>query len=285
MKNVAVLITCHNRREKTLECLKALLLADLPEGYHIAVFLVDDGSTDGTGEAVQSEFPQVNIIQGDGNLYWAGGMRLAWKEALQHSYEAYILLNDDTILSSQAINLLIETHNYALEKFHQGGIYVGSTHDPETKEFTYGGHKLLKRIASRSSPVKPEVGIIKSCDFANGNILLVSENVVESMGILSDQFTHSVADFDYTLNAKKKGFPVLICSDYCGACTDDHGKNWLPNNHSIFERINYLRSPKHLAYHEYLLYIKHHFPFYYPVAFLKLWTKTLFPAIWDNFKK
>jgi len=285
MKKIAVLITCHNRIEKTLSCLKYLFEADLPVGYHFSVFLVDDGSTDGTGEAVKNKFPQVNIIQGSGSLYWAGGMRLAWTEVLKQNYDAYLLLNDDTILYTHAIDLLIDAHTFALEKFNQGGIYIGSTKDPVTKEFTYGGHKLLSKISSRSQPVKPQAGIIQLCDFANGNILFVSNNVVKSVGILSDKFTHSVADFDYTLTARKKGFPLLVCSEYCGACLDDHGKNWLPNNHSIFERINYLRSPKHLAYHEYLLYIKHHFPFYYPVAFLKLWTKTLFPAIWDNFKK
>ena len=285
MKNISVLITCHNRREKTLTCLKSLFLAYLPEGYHISVFLVDDGSTDGTGEAVKNKFPRVNVSQGNGNLFWAGGMRLAWQEASKFNYDSYLLLNDDTILYSHAINLLIDAHTYALEKFNQGGIYVGSTKDPVTKEFTYGGHKLLSKISSRSQPVKPQAGIIKSCDFANGNILLVSNNVFGSIGILSDKFTHSVADYDYTLTATKKGIPLLVCSDYCGACADDHGKNWLPGSYPVSERIKYLRSPKQLAYREYLFYIKRHFPFYWPISFLTLWAKTLFPQIWDKFKK
>ena len=285
MKRIAVLITCYNRQEKTMTCLKSLLAADLSADYHLSVFLVDDGSTDGTGETVKKKIPQVNVIQGNGNLFWAGGMRLAWKEALKEHFDFYFLLNDDTILYPNAINLLIDAHTYALEKFNQGGIYVGSTNDPETKEFTYGGHKLLSKISSRSQPVKPQAEIIQSCDFANANILLVSNNVVESIGILSDKFTHSVADYDYTLTASRKGFPLLVCSDYCGVCVDEHGKNWLPGNYPVSERIKYLRSPKHLAYKEYLFYIKHHFPFYYPIAFLKLWAKTLFPSIWDNFKK
>ena len=183
------------------------------------------------------------------------------------------------------LNLLIEAHNYALEKFNQGGIYVGSTNDPITKKFSYGGHKLLSRISIKSQPVKPQNNIIQSCDLANANILLVSHNVVDSIGILSDKFTHSIADFDYTLTAKKKGIPLLVCSDYCGFCIDDHGKNWLPSKYSVFDRIKYLRSPKQLAYKEYLLFIKRHFRFYYPVAFLKLWAKTLFPFMWDIFKK
>ncbi len=285
MKKITVLITCHNRKEKTVTCLKALFAADLPAEYRLSFFLVDDGSTDGTSEAIKKNFPEVNVIEGNGNLFWAGGMRLAWTEALKHNFDFYLLLNDDTLLYPNAINLLIEAHNFAIEKFNKGGIYVGSTNDPEIKEFTYGGHKLLNGISSRSQPVKPEAGNFRSCDFANANILLVSNNVVESIGILSDKFTHSVADYDYTLTAKKKGIPLLVCPDYCGTCSDEHGKNWLPGNYPISERIKYLRSPKHLAYHEYLFFIRRHFPFYYPAAFLKLWAKTLFPSIWDNFKR
>jgi GT2 family glycosyltransferase len=262
-----------------------LFEADLPENYEIEVFLVDDGSTDGSGEDVKKEFPQVNIIKGNGNLFWAGGMRLAWQEALKEDLDFYLLLNDDTILYPHALNLLMAAHNYAMEKFHQGGIYVGSTNDPKTKEFTYGGHKLLNRISVKSKAIKPQDNMIQTCDFANANIMLVSKNIVESIGILSNKFTHLLADYDYTLTANKKGFPILVCSDYCGTCADDHDKNWLSGNYSVSERMKYLFNSKHLAYHEYLYYIKRHFPLYLPIAFAKLWAKTLFPAIWDNLKK
>ncbi len=46
-------------------------------------FLVDDGCTDSTAQAVDKEYPQVKILQGDGNLFWGGGMRMAWDEALK----------------------------------------------------------------------------------------------------------------------------------------------------------------------------------------------------------
>ena len=64
---IAVLITCHNRREKTIACLQFLYNCDLPENHELEVFLVDDGSIDGTGEAVKNNFQQVNVIEGNGN--------------------------------------------------------------------------------------------------------------------------------------------------------------------------------------------------------------------------
>ena len=77
---IAILMTCHNRRETTLRCLRGL-------PSDVEVYLVDDGSTDGTDEAVKATFPKVNVIRGTGNLYWAKGMELAWKTCLQHEVE------------------------------------------------------------------------------------------------------------------------------------------------------------------------------------------------------
>ena len=47
-KTIAVLLTCHNRKVKTISCLKSLYEATLPKGFSLEIFLVDDGSVDGT---------------------------------------------------------------------------------------------------------------------------------------------------------------------------------------------------------------------------------------------
>lgn len=64
---IAVLLTCFNRKNKTLACLKSLF-GIIPNCH---VYLVDDKSTDGTSEAIKQNFPQVKIIKGDGNLFGA----------------------------------------------------------------------------------------------------------------------------------------------------------------------------------------------------------------------
>jgi len=284
MNRISVLLTCHNRKDKTLSCLTSLYNCIIPAGYTFDVYLVDDASTDGTADAVKEKFLQVKILHGSGNLFWAGGMRLAWSEALKQNYDGYLLLNDDTILYPIALIELLNAHNYSLENYKKRGIYVGTTNDPDTNEYTYGGQKIVNRITGKSIVVKPQNEMIQPCDIANGNILYVSKNVIETIGILSDKFTHLLADFDYTLTASKQDIPVLVCADYCGVCVNDHAKNWISKDYSLSERIKYLKNPKHLAYNEYLFYIWRHFPLYWPTSFLKLWAKTLFPSIWDKFK-
>jgi len=66
---IAVLMTCHNRKATTLKCLGGLTEHALPSGYRLAIYLVDDGSTDGTADAIASEYPDVHLIRADGSLF------------------------------------------------------------------------------------------------------------------------------------------------------------------------------------------------------------------------
>ena len=111
--NIAVLMTCHNRCETTLGCLARLHSAfDAAADCLFKVFLVDDGSTDGTADAVRKSFPSVNIIEGDGNLYWAKGMNLAWRKSIaEDDWDAYLWLNDDTVLGKDSIVQMMAADN------------------------------------------------------------------------------------------------------------------------------------------------------------------------------
>ena len=105
-KKIAILYTSHNRREKTILSLASLWQSTRElrsQGLYIAIYLTDDGSTDGTTESIRSQFPFVKIINGSGTLYWAEGMRRSWTEALKQDYDAYLLLNDDVELYSDSV--------------------------------------------------------------------------------------------------------------------------------------------------------------------------------------
>jgi len=94
--SIGVVITCHNRKEKTIASLKKLINQDDIDTLDVKIYLVDDGSTDGTSEAIKNNFPQVNIIKGDGTLFWNGGMRGAFSKAMENGHDYYLWLNDDT---------------------------------------------------------------------------------------------------------------------------------------------------------------------------------------------
>jgi GT2 family glycosyltransferase len=279
---IAVLLATFNRKLQTLSCLERVYAQHLPVGTELSIFMTDDDSSDGTAEAVSECYPEVNLFKGTGNLFWAGGMRNSWKEALKVNPDYFLLLNDDTLLVDNAIDKLL---SYYDSHGHQpSAITIGSTFDVTRNEISYGGRKLYNQNKIPSYPVFSETGYLE-CDLANANIMLVPKEIVQRLGMLSDRYTHSIADFDYTLTAKKAGFNNIVVPGVLGNCIDDHGNNWKSSKISLRDRIRYLKSPKGLAYHEYLGFIKLHFPFHVPEAFIKLWMKTLFPVFWDRFKK
>jgi GT2 family glycosyltransferase len=289
MKKIAVLLTCYNRIEKTLNCLNSFYnsINKLALNITFDIYMVDDGSTDGTSKEISKEFPEIYLIKGSGDLYWAGGMRLAWETALkkEQGYDSFLLLNDDVILTESFFADILSTHEYCLDNFNQSGIYVSSTKDMVNSKVSYGGRLIThKGIKIRSKRIFPsEIPIL--CSMANANILMVTMTVVKAIGILDKKFIHRFADYDYTLNASKHGIPVLVCPGYGGLCDNDHSKTWLSSNSSLKERAEYLYSPLGLAYKEQLFYLRKNFKFQLPYYFLMLWLKTIFPFIWDKFKK
>lgn len=284
-KSMAVLLTCHNRKAKTIACLSSLFKASIPSEYLLDIFLTDDGSTDGTNDSIKELFPQVRVIQGSGNLFWAGGMRLAWETAIQKKeYDVYLLINDDVVLCADFFQCLLESEAYSLEQIGKAGIYSGATINEKNGRITYGGSRVKDKKLLVSMQMLEPKEYPQRCEITNANILWISKDVVNEIGIFDDRFTHGIADYDYSLQANKKGFPVFLAPKVGGICADDHGKNWRDNRYSLKERIAYLKSPKGLAYDEYLYYIRKHFPMFLPYSFVMLWAKTLFPYFWNRFK-
>lgn len=280
---IAILLTTFNRKQKTLSCLRNLNRQKLPSGAQADIFITDDNSSDGTAESVAFHFPEVHLLKGTGSLFWAGGMRNSWNAALPGNYDYYLLLNDDTLLKDDAINTMLQYNMQAIADNRLPAICVGSTCDHEGN-ITYGGKALTSKYSLQGKFIFSE-DEFQPCDLGNANIMLVPALAVERIGILSSAFTHGIADYDYTLKAKKAGIEVLVAPGFLGTCIHDHDKNWKSTKVRLKERIAFLKSPKGLAYSEYLGFIRYHFPFSYPAAFSKLWLKTLFPVLWDTFKK
>lgn len=284
MERIAILITCYNRKDKTLKCLSEIYANYNKNLYSFEIFIVDGGSSDNTPSFIKEKFPEVHLKICNG-LFWAEGMREAWKLSETYGiFDYFLLLNDDTNLYPIAIDELIKADKYSLETKGKSGIYVGSTCDPETKKYTYGGIKL-KQWGKRAGTILVPNGTYQQCDLANANILMISRTVYNVLGSFSNEYTHGIADFDYSLSAVKAGFPVWVLPFYCGECQNDHGPSWLPQGSTLKQRIKYLYSPKGLAYKQQLHYIRKFFPSEYNEMKIKLWLKTLFPFIWTYLKK
>ena len=285
MPQIAVLLTCFNRKANTLAALNSLFKAhDLVKNtIDITVYLTDDNSTDGTGESIRKDFPQIKILEGNGELYWAGGMRKAWKLALKNNYDSYLLLNDDTEVFENLFEELNSVHEYSINKYQRSGIYIGSTLNPKTNKISYGGSVYTSTLLSKFELVAPNQIEPQNCDLGAANIMLVSKEIVGEIGIIEECYVHSFADWDYTLKAKKNNIPALIAAGFLGTCLDEN-KNPYSDFHqlSFKDRLHVLRSPLGLDFKSHLYYTMRNFPYRLPVIYLSGWFKLLFPTFFYN---
>ena len=280
---IAALACSYNRKEKTSAFLNSLSNQSVPDGYVVDIYLLDDKSSDGTAGYVKQNFPDVTIIEGTGSLYWAGGMRTVWAEALKRgNYDFFLLLNDDVKLSDDAVARLIAAHTQC--NFDKN-IVLGTVQDAKTLNITYGGHRLKNTLTGYAYNVPPDPEIIQEAYIGNANVMLVDKGTVDKIGILHSAYVHGLADYDYTIRAVKNGVKVWVAPGYYGFCENDHGKNWLPAGAPFKKRLAYLYSPTGLAYKQYLYYVRKHYPLMLPGVFIKAWLKTLFPILYDTVKK
>ncbi|MCM1153281.1 MAG: glycosyltransferase [Muribaculum sp.] len=294
MKQIAVIITCHNRVDKTTCCLetfkKALTkhnsLVSQEDQIKIHVYLTDDGCTDGTAEQVGKIYgpESLTVIKGDGNLYWAGGMRKAWNYAINSgiNHDYYLLLNDDTDVFENVFSELMQCEKYAYETFGRCGIYSGICCSTDRKSLTYGGDIITNYLLFKPKRLGP-TGSVQQCDMTNANILLIPGKVVDEIGIFYSGYLHGKADNDYSFLARKKGIPVLLTPDYCGECDYDHGTEDDTKrkiiNMSRSERRKYFHSPLHSS-KDHLTLVKRITPLRYPLVWLGRFLNENFPKLY-----
>jgi GT2 family glycosyltransferase len=278
---IAVLMICHNRKDTTLACLRELMSqAGVNATVKLQIYLVNAGSTDGTIEAIQEHFPAIHLIRRGSDLFWCGGMRVAFDEAMKGDHDYFLWLNDDTILLHNALQTLLDTAREVRQQEGKAGIIVGSMQDPKTGQCTYGGIVRRSKWRPLSYRLLEPSGKSQRCLTMNGNCVLIAREVVESIGNLSPEFTHAIGDIDYGLRASAKGIDIWIVPTYIGECSRNPLPPWTIPEVSLKKRLEILHSPKGLPPREYLVFIKRHAGIYWPVYFLELYMRVLFPRLW-----
>ena len=180
----------------------------------------------------------MTLLRGDGSLYWCGGMRLAWSEASRAAFDFYLWLNDDTMLLPGSVAGLLDAASSVRSLLGRDPIIVGSAKDPDNELLTFGGKWL------RSGQFIQPTSTPQPCDSINGNIVLIPKSVFSLIGTLSEEYTHAIADHDYSLRACRQGVPVYIGPGYYGLCKPTDPPLWVRPEVPFGQRWRALNGPK-----------------------------------------
>ncbi len=258
MKTVLGLMTCFNRKNKTVKAIVQLIKENSDINFEFIV--VDDASTDGTAVALRS-ISEVTVLNGNGRLFYSGGMRLAIQEALtrEKTYDYCMFFNDDVDFYDKSIERLVSLED--------GVIWVGPTCDKDDK-LSYGGIVKTSKIRPSFEIVKADDIKGKSCDTFNANCVLIPWDIFKILGNMDTTYSHSLGDFDYGFTAKRRGFEIKVSHEYVGICCDNPSKgSWRDITLSRGKRLQLKESPKGLPRKEWFHYLRKNYSYFTAVVY------------------
>jgi len=280
---VAVILSCFNRRQKTLEAVRCVLAQSAAAHTVLDFFVTDDNSRDGTAEALLHLHPGIRLLKGNGKLFWNGGMRLAWSEAFKGDYDFYLWLNDDTFLFPHTLQRLLDTHANCMARHGQAGIVVGATCDDQGRT-SYGGERQTSRLRPLRLETIPANVAVQSCDTFNGNCVLVSKHAANVLGNLDSDFVHAIGDTDYGLRAKRAGIAMWVMPLFAGRCVNDDrvSGSYADSTLPLRMRMRQAMGPKGLPWKPWLVLCRRHcgplWPVYWLWPYLKIVATSLQPS-------
>lgn len=204
---VAIIVLTYNGLSDTRECLRSLEKLD---GERATVYVVDNGSTDGTADELAREFGNdIVLICNRTNLLYAGGNNVGIRRALEDGHARILLLNNDTTVAPDSLEQLVRASREIPEAILAPKIYYAS--HPHILWYAGGRANLRRaRLAHRGIREKDagQYDLTEPTDWATGCALFAPRVIFDKIGLLDERMGLYNEDVDFCLRAKESGFAV-----------------------------------------------------------------------------
>lgn len=200
---VFIIVLNYNGGKLTENCLKSLRMVDYP---NFQVVVVDNNSSDDSVVMIENKFPEVKVIKNKENSGFAGGNNIGIDFALKNGADYVLLLNQDTEVEPDFLDKLIEEG----EKDEKTGLLSPLIFWKRNKQVWFSGGRidwLNMKTFHQFDLVK---GKAQETSFLTGCSLLIKRAVLETIGLLDDNFFLYWEDVDYSVRAKKAGFKIKV---------------------------------------------------------------------------
>lgn len=210
--DMSIVLVCWNNKAYLDPCLKSLYEGGLKSSFDVVV--ADNGSTDGSQQMLAEKYPEVKIIQNEGNV----GLGKASNQGIEATNGRYVLLlNNDTIVNGPALDMLVEF----LDAHPEAGAVAGKLLNPDgsfqsgyapfstlLEEFLIATH--IGELLWSGYPSHGDSNEIKATGWLSSACLLVRRSALDKIGLLDESYFiyGDEADLQYRLN--KAGWKVYF---------------------------------------------------------------------------
>ncbi len=201
---VAIILINLNQEKHTRECIESLQKVTYKP---IEVILIDNFSTDGSGERLKTDIPSIIYHRTQENLGFAGGNNVGIKIALDRGADFILLLNNDTVVDPDFIQPLVD---YAIKNPDCGFQSCKILFYSQKNVFWYAGgvfkvHKAVGKHRGMFEVDEGQYDEIVEVDFATGCMMFTTRKVIEKVGLLDENLFIYFEDADWSLRVKSHG--------------------------------------------------------------------------------
>ena len=202
---VLAIVLNYNGRELTLQSVASLLESDYPK---LEVLVVDNGSSDGSDEAVASAFPGVLRLRTDANLGISGGLNLGIRRALERGDDFLMLCNNDIEVAPDMVSRLL-----AAAREHPKVGCLGPKcyyHCDRQRIWSAGGRLRWREAVTRERGMgeldRGQFDADDEMDYVNGACMLVRRDAMLATGLWDPVYHVSVEDADWCVRMRRAGW-------------------------------------------------------------------------------
>ena len=208
--NITIIIVTYNAMKCAERCFSSLRKSSVP----VHTIVVDNGSTDGTQDYIQTRFPEVDFIQSNENLGFGKANNLAIEKAYKEGADFFYLMNQDAWVFEDSIQKMLDVyHDYPNKE--EVGIISPMHLDGSEKKLDFHFENYLGKYAKNNRLLSDiyfqDVKFWYEIDFVNAAHWFLPKETVEKVGGFNPFYFHYGEDYDYVnrliFNKKK----ILIC--------------------------------------------------------------------------
>lgn len=199
---VAIIILNWNNFEDTAECLESVREIDYP---NYETIVVDNGSTDGSGQRLKETFEWCKFTFNEENLGFAGGVNSAL-ESLCDEYDYFLLLNNDVVIEQDTLSSLLQ----AADLDPNIGIVGPKLLYPDSELIQSSGREYKSFRNLYEGKHKSEISGITEVGGIIGACMLINAEMMSQIGTLDEDFFFQGEDREYCLRAQSDGWKIAV---------------------------------------------------------------------------